>query len=49
MIHKNIAKFYKIYLELMKIFEKLDKKLFCKLEIYKNPKTQNIKLYLNIL
>ena len=37
MIHKNIAKFYKIYLELMEIFEKLDKKLFCKLEIYKNP------------
>ena len=30
MIHKNITKFYKIYLELMKIFEKLDKKLFCK-------------------
>ena len=39
MIHKNIAKFYKIYLELMEIFEKLDKKLFCKLEIYKNPRT----------
>ena len=37
MIHKNIAKFYKIYLELMEIFEKLDKKLFCKLEIYKFP------------
>ena len=39
MIHKNIAKFYKIYLELMEIFGKLDKKLFCKLEIYKNPRT----------
>ena len=39
MIHKNIAKFYKIYLELMEIFEKLDKKLFCKLETYKNPKS----------
>jgi hypothetical protein len=39
MIHKNIAKFYEIYLELMEIFEKLDKKLFCKLEIYKNPRT----------
>ena len=37
MIHKNIAKFYKIYLELMEIFGKLDKKLFCKLEIYKFP------------
>jgi len=37
MIHKNIAKFYEIYLEIMKIFEKLDKKLFCKLETYKNP------------
>lgn len=36
MIHKNIAKFYEIYLEIMKIFEKLDKKLFCKLETYKN-------------
>ena len=36
MIHKNIAKFYEIYLELMEIFEKLDKKLFCKLETYKN-------------
>ena len=38
MIHKNIAKFYKIYLELMENFEKLDKKLFCKLETYKNPR-----------
>jgi len=38
MIHKNIAKFYEIYLEIMKIFEKLDKKLFCKLETYKNPR-----------
>lgn len=38
MIHKNIAKFYKIYLELMEIFEKLDKKLFCKLETYKNSR-----------
>ena len=37
MIHKNIAKFYKIYLELMENFEKLDKTLFCKLEIYKFP------------
>jgi hypothetical protein len=37
MIHKNIAKFYKIYLELMEIFGKLDKKLFCKLEIYNFP------------
>lgn len=37
MIHKNIAKFYEIYLEIMEIFEKLDKKLFCKLETYKNP------------
>ena len=36
MIHKNITKFYKIYLEIMKIFRKLDKKLFCKLETYKN-------------
>ena len=39
MIRKNIEKFYKIYLELMEIFGKLDKKLFCKLEIYKNPRT----------
>jgi hypothetical protein len=39
MIHKNIAKFYKIYIEIMEIFEKLDKKLFCKLETYKNPRT----------
>jgi hypothetical protein len=38
MIHKNITKHYEIYLEIMKIFEKLDKKLFCKLETYKNPK-----------
>ena len=38
MIHKNIAKFYKIYLEIMEIFGKLDKKLFCKLETYKNPR-----------
>jgi hypothetical protein len=38
MIHKNITKFYKIYLELMEIFGKLDKKLFCKLEIYKYPR-----------
>ena len=38
MIHKNIAKFYEIYLEIMEIFEKLDKKLFCKLETYKNPR-----------
>jgi len=38
MIHKNIAKFYKIYLEIMEIFEKLDKKLFCKLETYKNQR-----------
>ena len=36
MIHKNIAKFYEIYLEIMEIFGKLDKKLFCKLETYKN-------------
>jgi len=36
-IHKNITKFYKIYIELMEIFGKLDKKLFCKLEIYKFP------------
>lgn len=38
MIHKNIAKFYEIYLEIMEIFGKLDKKLFCKLETYKNPR-----------
>lgn len=38
MIHKNIAKFYEIYLEIMEIFCKLDKKLFCKLETYKSPK-----------
>ena len=38
MIHKNIAKFYEIYLEIMEIFGKLDKKLFCKLETYKSPK-----------
>ncbi len=36
MIHKNIAKFYEIYLEIVEIFGKLDKKLFCKLETYKN-------------
>jgi hypothetical protein len=39
MIHKNISKHYKIYLEIMEIFGKLDKKLFCKLETYKNPRT----------
>lgn len=39
MIHKNIAKFYEIYLEIMEIFGKLDKRLFCKLETYKNPRT----------
>jgi len=38
MIHKNIAKFYEIYLEIMEIFGKLDKKLFFKLETYKNPR-----------
>ena len=38
MIHKNISKFYEIYLEIMEIFGKLDKKLFCKLETYKNPR-----------
>ena len=38
MIQKNILKFYEIYLEIMEIFEKLDKKLFCKLETYKNPR-----------
>jgi len=38
MIHKNIAKLYEIYLEIMEIFGKLDKKLFCKLETYKNPR-----------
>lgn len=38
MIHKNIAKFYEIYLEIMGIFGKLDKKLFCKLETYKNSR-----------
>ena len=38
MIHKNIAKFYEIYLEIMEIFGKLDKKLFCKLETYKYPR-----------
>ena len=38
MIHKNIAKFYKIYIEIMEIFGKLDKILFCKLETYKNPR-----------
>lgn len=37
-IHKNIAKFYEIYLEIMEIFGKLDKKLFCKLETYKYPR-----------
>lgn len=36
MIHKNIAKLYEIYLEIMEIFGKLDKNLFCKLETYKN-------------
>jgi len=36
MIHKNISKYYKIYLEIMEIFGKLDKNLFCKLETYKN-------------
>jgi hypothetical protein len=36
MIHKNITKLYEIYLEIMEIFGKLDKKLFCKLETYKN-------------
>lgn len=39
MIHKYISKFYEIYLEIMEIFGKLDKKLFCKLETYKNPRT----------
>jgi hypothetical protein len=39
MIQKNISKFYKIYLEIMEIFGKLDKKLFCKLETYKNPRS----------
>ena len=38
MIHKYISKFYEIYLEIMEIFGKLDKKLFCKLETYKNPR-----------
>lgn len=38
MIHKNIVKFYEIYLEIMEIFGKLDKKLVCKLETYKNPR-----------
>lgn len=38
MIHKNISKHYEIYLEIIEIFEKLDK-FFCKLEIYKNPRT----------
>jgi len=38
MIHKNIAKFYEILIEIMEIFGKLDKKLFCKLETYKNPR-----------
>ena len=38
MIHKNIAKFYEIYLEIIEIFGKLDKKLFCKLETYKYPR-----------
>lgn len=28
MIHKNIAKFYEIYLEIMEIFGKLDKNCF---------------------
>jgi hypothetical protein len=39
MIHKNISKFYEIYLEIMEIFGKLDKKLFCKLETYKNTRS----------
>lgn len=38
MIQKNISKFYEIYLEIMEIFGKLDKILFCKLETYKNSK-----------
>ena len=39
MIKTNISKHYEIYLEIMEIFRKLDKKLFCKLETYKNPRT----------
>ena len=35
MIKTNISKHYEIYLEIMEIFGKLDKKLFCKLETYK--------------
>ena len=35
MIKTNISKHYEIYLEIMEIFRKLDKKLFCKLETYK--------------
>lgn len=38
MIQKNIAKLYEIYLDIMENFEKLDKKLFCKLETYKSPR-----------
>ncbi len=41
MIYKNIAKFYEIYLEIMEIFGKLDKKLFCKLETYKVSQDKN--------
>ena len=43
MIHKNIANFYEIYLDIMKIIEKLDKKLFCKLETYKNSKLNKMR------
>jgi hypothetical protein len=37
MIQKNISKYYKMYLEIMEIFWKLDKNIFGKLETYKIP------------
>jgi hypothetical protein len=37
MIRKNISKYYKMYLEIMEIFGKLDNTIFGKLETYKIP------------
>jgi predicted transcriptional regulator len=37
MIQKNISKYYKMYLEIMEIFWKLDKNIFGKLETYGFP------------
>jgi hypothetical protein len=37
MIQKNISKYYKMYLEIMEIFGKLDKTIFGKLETYGFP------------